>query len=765
MKKDLWRVISDSYPKVPETIMQHGNIYQIANGYMGYRGTLDEFRSEQLVGITLAGIFDQVGNAWREPVNAPNGGFTRLILDNEIISTLETEILSHSHSINLKNAVFERNTLFACKEKTVRVKSSRFLSTVNPNLMLIEYSFSCDSNATISIQTGIDYSIWDLNGPHLVDFNPKQITNCLMVSANTQELGKQICVTEVCEFSEGEEAYIAEDNLLLRNIKIDAKAGEVYTIRKYISVVKEGDLIRKSLSDTALDVVKSALQKGFEECLAEHNRDWLRRWNLSDVVIEGDDKAQIALRYSIFQLLIVAPEKGSSNSIPARALSGQVYKGAIFWDTEMFMLPFFLHTHPDTAIELLRYRIKTLDGARRKAKTEGPGYRGAYYAWESQDTGDDACTYFNVGDPITKRELRTHFRDKQIHISGDVAIAIWKYFEITGDDSLLREGGTDVILECARFYYSYIYFKKEKNRYEVLDVIGPDEYHERVHNNAFTNVIVKTTFEIACKLTQYMELHHPNEYARILADLNIESEIPMFKEAADHTYIPQPNEDSKVIEQFDTYFKLKAASVEDLKNKLIHPNEYWGAGQGIAVPTQVIKQADVVMMLSMLGGNYSEEIKRANWEYYEPRTEHGSSLSACAYAILAAEIDKLDWAYTYFMKTATIDLVGKSKLYAGTIFIGGSHPAANGGAWMTAIFGFAGVQTDAESIKINPRLYKKWKSIQFKLVHKSAEFSIQINHEEVQVDANTNNTAPGKFTIGGKDKLCQPGSTLVVSIK
>ena len=132
-----------------------------------------------------------------------------------------------------------------------------------------------------------------------------------------------------------------------------------------------------------------------------------------------------------------------------------------------------------------------------KREPKAAGFRGAFYAWESQETGDDACTYFNIGDPFTGRDLRTHFRDKQVHISGDVAIAMWEYFKLTGDDSLLLEGGAEVILECARFYYSYAYFKKDKNRYEILDVIGPDEYHERVNNNAFTSMVAKATFEIA----------------------------------------------------------------------------------------------------------------------------------------------------------------------------------------------------------------------------------------------------------------------------
>ena len=261
--------------------------------------------------------------------------------------------------------------------------------------------------------------------------------------------------------------------------------------------------------------VQTAKESGYEECLSRHNAQWAKKWESCDVKIDGDEEAQLALRYSIFQLLMVAPVTGSANSIPARALSGQVYKGAVFWDTEMFMFPFFLYTCPEKAIELLRYRIKTLEGARRKARSEGAGYRGAYYAWESQETGDEACTYFNIGDPITKRDLRTYFRDKQVHISGDVAIALWEYFRITGDDSLLLAGGAEVILECARFYYSYACFKKDRNRYEILDVVGPDEYHERVNNNAFTSLVAKATFEIANATAKHLKQKHPDKFKSV----------------------------------------------------------------------------------------------------------------------------------------------------------------------------------------------------------------------------------------------------------
>ena len=305
------------------------------------------------------------------------------------------------------------------------------------------------------------------------------------------------------------------------------KPGKTYTFYKYFAVYTENDPVHVPVNEAAMASVREAKALGYETCLNHHNAQWAKKWECCDVKIDGDDEAQQALRYSIFQLLIVAPVNGSGNSIPARALSGQVYKGAIFWDTEMFMFPFFLHTYPEKAVELMRYRIKTLDGARRKAKTEGAGFKGAFYAWESQETGDDACTYFNIGDPFTKRDLRTHFRDKQVHISGDVAIAMWEYFKLTGDDSLLLEGGAEVILECARFYYSYAYFKKDKNRYEILDVIGPDEYHERVNNNAFTSMVAKATFEIANATVNYLKQKHPDQLNALVKKIDIAAELPI----------------------------------------------------------------------------------------------------------------------------------------------------------------------------------------------------------------------------------------------
>ena len=765
--KNLWEISTTECTGDRESIMRRASMYQLANGYMGCRGTLDEFGPDESAGVTLAGLFDRVGSAWREPVNAPNGGYTRVTVDGVELSARDESVRRHRQTLRFADAVFERETVFAAGGKQVTIRSARFLSADQPNLGVIRFSVECDREAEVEVRTGIDGNIWDLNGPHLPTLAAERRAEVLCTEGRTHEAGKRVAVAEAvaADTAPGAEGHEVAENRNLRVFRYRAEAGKVFAFTKYFAVFTDQDRIEGTPAEAAAAAVRCALAAGHEAGRAAHEAEWRRRWERSDVIIGGDDEAQLALRYSILQLLMVAPVAGSANSIPARALSGQVYKGAVFWDTEMFMLPFFLHTFPEKAVELLRYRIRTLDGARRKARSEGPGYRGAFYAWESQDTGDDACTYFNIGDPTTGRELRTHFRDKQVHISGDVAIALWHYFEATGDDRLLLEGGAEVILECARFYYSYAYFKKDRGRYEILDVVGPDEYHERVNNNAFTNAVVRETFAIAGAAVAHLEKHHPEALRALVTKLGIATELAGFADAAARLFVPPPDPGTGVIEQFEGYFGLREASLDELKARMIHPHEYLGAGQGLAVPTKLIKQADVVMMLNLFRSRHPAAVLRANWDYYEPRTEHGSSLSASAYAMVAAELGELDSAYRYFRKTAEIDLQARYKLYVGTIFIGGSHPAANGGAWMVAVLGFGGLRLERETVVLNPRLPAGWRNLEFALEHRGDRFRVRIGRETVEIAAHTANRGEHRFLIAGEAVVCTPGRSRTVALR
>jgi nigerose phosphorylase len=642
----------------------------------------------------------------------------------------------------------------------VQMKSERFISMENLHLIAMKVGFQCSNDCEIVVRTGIDGDVWDINGPHLENYYTYEQDGIIGVSAVTHELRQSVSVAEALLWDgadKREQAYIRNETSIFREISVFCKAGSKYSFTKYIHV-SFGPEKDESSSEQAVTKLKEALPVGYETHLKQHEQQWERKWELSDVIIEGDEEAQFALRYSIYHLHIIAPTESEKVSIPARGLSGQVYKGAVFWDTEMFMLPFFLYSHPEIARNLAMYRVHTLDGARRKAAEYG--YRGAYYAWESQDTGDDACTLFNITDVFTNRPMRTYFRDKQIHISADAAHGIWQYYEFTGDESILLDGGAEVILECARFFYSYSYFKQEKLRVEILDVTGPDEYHERVNNNAFTNALVRQTLEIALQTLELLASIHPESYEKLLNKLDFREDHIQLQRMIGQLYVPQPDPTTQVIEQFDGYSKLEDVELQTLKSRVLNKNEYLGGGNGLATTTKILKQADVVLMLHLFKNHYTREVKKANWEYYEPRTEHGSSLSSCIYALVASDIGYVDWAYKYFMRTATIDLTGESKQYVGTLYIGGTHPAANGGAWMAAILGFAGVNLDKGTVVLNPSLPESWKSIQFSIQIKGQHFHISVSETKIQIQSNERNHSEQSFRIGDVTWCIKPGRDL-----
>lgn len=720
-----WTVREEGFDK--NRITGNGNKFITGNGYMGFRGTMEEYCKDELVACNLSGLYDKKGDNWREPINAPNGFFTSLTVSGKEIGLLQIEPAEHIQTLEINEGLHTRNTVWNTDLGRINVRAERFVSLSEAHLMCLRYTVSVDKCCELCIKTGIDGDVWDINGPHLEEYAPEEGEGFIRVFARTHELKVPVVVTETCKISFKAEGIIEKSGRsIFRIIKIIAVPNEEYTIYKYVAVYTGNDETPNIREDCAALALKAA-SAGYDKAHNEHASKWKSRWEDSDVIIVGDENDQLALRYSIYQLQIIAPVHSHGQSIPARGLSGQTYKGAIFWDTEMFMLPFFLHTAPEVAKSLVNYRIKALDGARKKAASYG--HRGAFYAWESQEKGEDACSDFNVTDVFTGRPVKTYFKDKQVHISADVAYAIWEVYSFTGDISILLNGGAEVILECARFFYSYTYYKEDKDRYEILDVIGPDEYHERVNNSAFTNKMVYHTLDIALQTLELLKNEYPGEYEELVSKLDYSREIANIARFKEKLYIVEPDEKTLILEQFDGYNGLEDCSLTEVKSRILDPKEYWGGGHGVATTTKIIKQADVVLMLYLFGNEYSQEVKKANWAYYEPRTEHGSSLSPCVYSLLSCDTGNEEWAYPFFVKTANIDLTGESKQFAGSIYIGGTHPAACGGAWMAAILGFAGLKVENGKISVKPKLPEKWTELAFKIIVRGEKYSVVVTHE------------------------------------
>lgn len=726
-----WKLRELGFDK--DKISSNGNKYLTGNGYMGVRGTLDEYKKEQLAAINLAGIYDQVGDGWREPVNAPNGFFGYISADGEVVKLPESEALEHEVELDYRHGILKRHTKWNTPRGNITIDTERFVSMEQVHLGAERCVISADFHSDVNYVFGIDGDVWDINGPH---FDTVMMNNngIMTLNAVTHEKGLKVSVAETyqTDFPCGQINHEGFKKCL-KSINFITEIGKAYTIERFFAVYTEQD--SKKCSELAEELAKNAVVAGYDALKEVHCDKWEKLWELSEVYIDGDDKAMEALNYSLYQLHCVAPRHTNSLSIAARGLSGQTYKGAVFWDTEMFIMDFFLMTEPIVARKLIKYRLDTLEGAKKKAHSYG--YKGAFYAWESQEGGYDACSDYNVTDVFTGRPLRTFFKDKQVHISSAIVYGIGRYMDVSGDYSILSEGGAETIIECAIFYYDLLSQKVGSNVYDINDVIGPDEYHERVNNNGYTNRMAKYTFQQAINVleavTGVAEMVIDNKtMTKMNTIYNVSELLEQFRDAFEKIYIPKPN-DEGVIPQFDGYFQLEDTSLEEVRSRVLNPKEYWGGAYGVATHTQIIKQADVVTWLTLFPQDASDEEKLKNWEYYEPRTEHGSSLSACMYALLACKCGMVDKAYPLFMKSASADLVTGGKEWAGLVYIGGTHPASEGGAYMVAVKGFAGVSFENGEISVKPNLPEGWNGMKFHICHKKKIYKIEITRDSVSI--------------------------------
>jgi len=715
-----WNLTGEGFSR--DQIVTDGNRFLCANGYMGLRGVFEEADSSLFPAITLAGVYDQYQDRWREPVNAPHCLYARVLFNGEPMSAEAAR--QHRAGIDYGDGVYSRETDFG----PVSLHSERFVSMAETHLLCDRLTLRCAEEGELTLICGVSTDIWDINGPHLFDFRLQQ-GEALLTQAVTGQKGIRVASAQCAHVNAAvQESFVQNESGVFRVLRRQVKAGETLLVDLFGAVYTSLDT--PDPAEAAQSLCASMKAQGFDARFGAHKAAWADVRRLSEITLEGNDDAALGLHASQYHLNSIAPRHADNLSIPARGLSGQTYKGAIFWDSEIFFFPMFVYTQPEIARSLLRYRIETLPGAIKKAAEYG--FRGAFYAWESQEGGEEGCTNFNVVDVFTHRPVRTYFRDKQIHISGDIAYALRSYYEITGDRSLLEDGGAEVILQCARFYISRAWCHADRDAVDFADVIGPDEYHERVTNNAFTNRMIRHTMESAL-LIRDIFADKPDWFAALLEKLDYHQDWQLLQDMISRIAMPEARD--QVIAQFDGYFDLEDCSLATVRSRLCNPREYWGGDHGVAGTTQIIKQADVIAMMALFPGDFSDGTVAANWAYYEPRTEHGSSLSACMYALTACRIGKPEKAWDLFMRTASIDMKGGGKEWAGEIYIGGTHPASNGGAWMIAALGFAGLQMKNGQPTIEPHLPEQIAKLSFPIVAGGKRLRVTVTHDGGVIDS------------------------------
>jgi trehalose/maltose hydrolase-like predicted phosphorylase len=464
----------------------------------------------------------------------------------------------------------------------------------------------------------------------------------------------------------------------------------------------------------AHDALSRAEAQGPDELLARHRRAWRERWAGADVVVDGDPLAQRDLRFALYHLIIAGDPESDRASIGARSLSGPGYRGHVFWDTEIFLLPFYIWTHPETARALLAYRHRTLPAARAKAARLG--YAGALYAWESADTGEETTPEFVYLPDGTRLTILTGVQEH--HIAADVAWSVLQYWQVTGDDGFLEDMGAEIVVETARFWASRA-TPGEDGRRHICEVIGPDEYHEGVDDNAYTNVMARWNLRAAGALCDRL----PDAAVRL--GVTPAERAHWDDVAGGIAVLFDPA--TSLFEQFAGFFAL-----ENIRSVDLAPRPFTGemvVGVDRLRRTQVVKQADVLMLGVLLPDEVDLATEAANYRYYEPRTSHGSSLSPAMHALVAARVGDLDDALAYFHLAGGVDLDNRMGNAAD-----GVHIATMGGLWQAAGLGFGGVRADGDAVRIDPRVPSAWAGLTFPIRWRGTRITVTIHANSMELD-------------------------------
>ena len=666
----------------------------IGNGRTGTRGSLEEGSEHSSPGCYVAGVYGWPDREPPGPELVPGPEWTRLAprVEAEPLELGNGVTVSHRRVLDLRQAILFRSwrqRLPSGVETSFR--SARFASLAERELLALEAQLETDGQpgelaAAVPVTAGGRAGTADArerDGLLRVDVRGRRGGAAGFAVASESAAGRIERLVAVSPAARGASPGVGAEERLGR-----ARADGIGAVR------------------------------------ARHRAAWRERWRGADVVVEGDADAQRALRFSLYHLISAADPESDRASVGARGLTGPGYRGHVFWDAEAFVLPFFVFTHPETARALLGYRARTLPAARKRARALG--YRGALYAWESADTGEDVTPPFGLGFDGRRVPILTGLQEH--HISADVAWAVWRYWQASGDEAFLAETGTEILVETARFWASRARRGRD-GRYHIGRVIGPDEYHEGVRDNAFTNALARWNLERALEL---LERTGPVEW---LGTDGRELERWRTVAAGLHDgFDPQTG----LYEQFAGFFELEDLRAAELAPRPFSPDAILGAER--VRRSQLVKQADVLMLAHMLPEVVSVGVARANYDYYEPRTSHGSSLSPAVHAAVAARIGKLEEALAYFRMAASIDL---SDAMGSTAQ--GIHIATMGGLWQAAVLGFGGVHADGGALRLEPRLPPAWRRLAFPLRWRDTTVRVDARPDELVLVLD----GPARLALGG----------------
>jgi trehalose/maltose hydrolase-like predicted phosphorylase len=710
--------------------------FAISNGFLGVRGeqTLNRGAGQVIPPcMYVAGLFDTPDSKPAVPGLVPAADWlqVRIALGGVPLLHCQRDASPHALTLDMKRGVVLTESrhidapgtklrlrslrLLSLKERAIGLQMIQLETEEGEDEITFEASFDGMNLGLISESLESNLGVW-----------------------HTKHSGKALAIVAASSLWVDGQALLATT---LGQFKWSwswkSRPGQIVCFERMVAVTR-ADTQGLDSGGIAREKLGAAKLLGWRGVLDEHEKSWGRRWRCSDVEVDGDAASQKMLRFALYHLNGAANPGDERISIGARGLTGGGYLGHVFWDTDIFLLPFYTLTWPEAARALLMYRFHTLDGARAKATRMG--WRGALYAWESADSGAEATPEHVIG---PDRKVVEVFSGKQEqHISADVAYAVWQYWRATGDDDFMRDAGAEILFETARFWTSRA-VPEADGYHHIRGVIGPDEYHENIDDNAFTNVMARWNIRRALDVAAWLRDRWPETWEQLSARLGLDKpELQQWLDAA-NGMATGLDVRTGLFEQFAGFHKLEEICLADYAGRSVPMDAVLGKDR--TQGSQVVKQADVVALLALLPEEFDRDTGAANFRYYQPRCSHGSSLSRPMHGLTAARLGYSEMALQFFKETAAIDLEDTHVAIAG-----GIHMAALGGIWQMAVFGFAGVSVRDDGIAIDPKLPAGWRGLNFSLQWRGRQLQIRIDQTDQHLEATLTGGKPMTIIVGGE---------------
>ncbi|MFK8303176.1 glycoside hydrolase family 65 protein [Capnocytophaga stomatis] len=759
---DAWCIIEEGFEK--DRVMQSESLFSLGNGAMGQRTTFEEkYSGKTFQGSYIGGVYypDKTKVGWwkngypeyfAKVLNAPSWVGINVTANGEALDLNTASVRDFKRVLNMKEGVYVRSFVATLPNGLeLKVEATRFLSMQYDEVGAIRYEVTpLNADAEINFESYLDSSIenhdtnWEEKFWNTLEV--QHVNNKGFIVAETKKTAFRVCTFMENQLEVGgqkialkeakqEETYVG----LVYNAKVGK--GQTARFEKFAGYVTSFNHPKEKLIEETEYLLLKISALGFDELLKDQKEDWAEIWKMADITIEGDVKAQQAIRFNIFQLNQTYSGKDPRLNIGPKGFTGEKYGGSTYWDTEAYCLPFYMATkNAEVARNLLKYRYDQLGKAIENAEKLGFKNGAALYPMVTMN-GEECHNEWEI-------------TFEEIHRNGAIAFAIYNYVRYTGDFSYVPEMGLEVLIGIARFWHQRATYSAEKEKFVILGVTGPNEYENNINNNFYTNYIAAWCIKYAKECLDKVAEQDAKRYAEILEKTKLSAEeVSKWMGVAENMYYPYSQKYNVYLQQ-DGFLDKELITVAELDKKERPINQHWSWDRILRSP--YIKQADTLQGFYFFEDQFTKEELQRHFDFYEPFTVHESSLSPCVHSILAASLGRMEQAYTFYLRTSRLDLDDYNKEVHE-----GLHITSMAGTWMSIVEGFGGLRMRDGKLHFTPQIPNQWEGYSFKVNFRGQILQVSVTKKQVKLSLEGTSLS---VNINGKDVTVENGKEVEVNL-